>query len=93
MDSMEKKAGKVATYSVVALLAIAGLIHSVAVMADDCGVYERDLQEELTERGYAGEAADADYECASKLVGNKTKLTVTVSGNKEVMYCGSEGCN
>ena len=90
---IEKKIGKTATYAVVGLLVIAGLIHATAVLADDCGVYERDMQVELAERGYVNEASEADYECASELAGNKTKLTVTVSGNKEIMYCDSKGCN
>ena len=68
-------------------------IPGIAVLADDCGVYERDMQVELAERGYVNEASEADYECASELAGNKTKLTVTVSGNKEIMYCDSKGCN
>ena len=62
-------------------------------MSEDCGVYERDLQSELAERGYVGEAADADYDCASENVANKVKLTVTVNGIKEIMYCDDKGCN
>ena len=90
---IEKSMGKTATYAVMGVLLIAGLIHSVAVLADDCGVYERDMQTELAKRGYVGEAADGDYDCASENVANKVKLTVTVNGIKEIMYCDDKGCN